>query len=269
MLGFGAFLGVSSAFFGMESHAEPLHLTYTFQEKNAYLSSIQRKDISFMKTLFANEAFMKFLTNGKPRAPEDMEKRCFDAISRFEKGYPDGYFILFFEDRPCGYAICDPGDAKGSGDLGFGILPEHQNKGLGTKLFEQLVRTLVPEIQKKKINCYNGDPLKFLEATCSPANVYSWKIIERFLKNGTLAQNRLETMPCLHDFFEQKFSFEGLNLSQKYEIVEDRLNKLFLEKNLPANVVYKIHDLEGNARAVSMHGAYGRLKYHFYLNLGE
>lgn len=196
---------------------------------------------------------------------------------------------------PIGHVVAGGGDRDdvyGVSEVAYSFLPNtagpkkdgyggfydlnHQNvtlwgQGFGSSIVEKIVTVWAPEVSRighgkgmdevqempiiQNFQCFNGKPLGRLDATASPKNPGSWKILDRYFSS---ARARLDSHTVI-DWDQKDFSSFGE--------MEEAFLKLYevtaRDGPLTPGVRYKFIDPDGKPRTVSKHPDYQCLKYHF------
>lgn len=146
------------------------------------------------------------------------------------------------------------------------------NKGLGSSIVAQIVTAWAPEVRRiglgkdmdeiqempivKNFRCFDEKPLGRLDATASPKNPASWKILDHYF---SAALSRVDSSTDFIDWDQKEFT--------SFEEMEDAFLKLYdvIAQTDPLNsgVRYRFIDPDGEERTVSKHASYNCLKYHF------
>ncbi len=144
-------------------------------------------------------------------------------------------------------------------------------QGFGSSVVEQIVTVWAPEVHRighgesmdeiqdmsviQNFRCFHGKPLGRLDATASPKNPGSWKILDHYF---SAAVARLDSRDPI-DWDQKEFS--------SFEEMEGDFLKLYdvmaQTDPLKPGVRYKFIDPDGKMRTISKHTGYHCLKYHF------
>ena len=232
---------------------------------------------SFQQSLFDNPDVMSGFADGQTRTSESVEVRFKDSIeNRFAQGHPHGLLTVRDKENNSLYfmhAVAGGGDRAGTAEIAYAISFEHQGKKLGTKVITSLVQEWAPEVRRiglgqnidqdnivKAFKCFGGKELENLDATASPTNLVSWKILE---KAGFYSANYKLDNSTNIDFDLKEISYKNL---------EEELLKLYdsqqsQNKNLKINKRYCLTDMDGKQRIFSKHQKWNRIKFHFEKSL--
>ena len=157
------------------------------------LRAVTDEDIGFYcDRIFGDARVMKHYGSGQVIDPEKVRARIKDSIeNRFGKGQPNG--LLTVEDGdgesagdPIGFSIVGGGGAAGYAEIAAAFIPEMWNRGYGSACADWL-NLYASEVQRigkgrcfqerdpevaflQSFRCYQGQWLKVLESTASPAN---------------------------------------------------------------------------------------------------
>jgi len=268
-----------------------LHVSFQDQHKDWIAEDIKLTDVAFQQKIFADPVIMASFGDGTVRTPESVETRAKNSIDvRFGKGSPHGLLTVFevsadgIERIPFMSLIGGGGDRPGTSEIAYASLPTHWNatiiesgkppKHYGSRIVCELVNTWAPEVYRighgidldpvadaniiKAFSCFGGKPLDQLDATASPANAASWKILER--AGFTAAKCSLENPDVI------TINFDGKDFGS-FADMEKELLKLYEDPNndnpLKGSKRYRMIDPAGKERTVSKHIKYQRMKYHF------
>jgi hypothetical protein len=178
---------------------------------------IKASHIKFHQDLFGNPFVIQGFADGQIREAEGVKSRCLMSINdRFAKGFPHG--LLTISDTETGtpfmHIIGGGGDRAGTSEIAYAMLPEYQGKKFGTKVVSSFVQDWAPEVRRiglgngldpladekiiKAFQCFEGKALDQLDATASPSNVASWRILDGL--SFQAAVNDLENSESHIDF---------------------------------------------------------------------
>ncbi len=282
---FGIFLSnasqttFESEIFSYDNVENARNLHVSLKGTNWHAREVKEQDIPFYKDLFQNAEIMKKFGDGQIRLPEATEKRMRDIwFTRFQEGHPHASLTVFESDSqaPIGHAVAGNGEGIGVSEISGAGLPSYWGKGMGTEVMKKIITEWGPEVRRiglgknlddiqdekiiKAFQCFGGKELCRFDATASPSNPGSWKILDKF---GFKAAN-----------FKVKSSDPVLNLEQNEfsspENLEEHMVKLFDTSSntlLTSGFRYRLIDPEGNVRTFSKHEKYARIKYHFEYTL--
>ena len=219
---------------------------------------------------------MKFYADGRPRDPNKVKQRCADLIKRAEDGHPNGAIIVSTTDEngqeePFAWFIAGGGSAPGVSEIACLMTLEKQQEGWGTKLIPT-VKEYTDEIRRighgvdlketekwiqEKFSCFQGKPLEKLEATTSPLNEPSWKL----LKSLGFYAKPIETEKKI------EVNYKGQTLNKMVHGLTDLFNRE--ENPLSKGELYSMIDHNSEKRTVSFHETWNIVKWHVEKNLGE
>lgn len=238
---------------------------------------VQRTDLESYQTLFADERVMSLFGSGTTRSAEYVERRMVDHwLPRFEGGSPHGPLTVHTSsedpgvDPFIGFIIAGGGDGPGVSEVGYAYMPGHWGKGYGTSILRSVVTEWAPEVRRigrghglderedasviEGFKCFEGEALSRLDATASPDNPGSWKILT---KTGFTAAATNVSSPDAYI----------LDLDASEDEVLGRLKSLFdatqTDSSLEPGKRYRIIDPHGNLQTVSFKIQYDCFKYHF------
>lgn len=238
--------------------------------------NIQWKDLEFHQSIFSDPNVMKNFADGQVRTLESVQNRFKDSIERrFAQGHPHG--LLTVKDNETSYplmhAVAGGGDRPGTSEIAYAMPEENQGKKLGTKVVTSLVKEWAPEVRRiglgndldlvkdakiiQSFNCFGNVALNQLDATASPVNIASWKILER---------TGFRAAQCKTEYLAD---FETTNVETYFDL-NAKLMTLFdsnTSPNLPVGKRFSFTDHEGKLRTFSKHTQYEKLKFHFELAL--
>jgi hypothetical protein len=240
---------------------------------------IKESHIKFHQDLFGNPFVMQGFADGQIREAEGVKSRCLMSINdRFAKGFPHGLLTLSDPETgtPFMHIIGGGGDRAGTSEIAYAMLPEYQGKKFGTKVVSSFVQEWAPEVRRiglgngldpitdekiiKAFQCYEGKALDQLDATASPSNVTSWRILDGL--SFQAAVNGLESSESLIDF-------DGKELG--YAQMEAKLLELFdsqyTSSPLKSGQRYRMIDINAKVRTFSKHATWDRIKYHFEMKM--
>ena len=159
-------------------------------------------------------------------------------------------------------------------ELGYSYIPDSWGNGVGSSVIGKIINEWAPEVRRwglgtglderqdmpivKAFQCFGGKRLERVDATASPANVGSWRILDRH--GFKAAVSHLNT--------EREIDFEwgeyGGTAEQQVLALEKDLEKLYVgDTPLTSGVRYALTDPNGNERTFSLSSSYNRIKFHF------
>lgn len=270
--------------FNNQAEATGLHvkLSGKFNTGSWTAREIHSEDISFHQELFDNETVMRGFADGQRRDVNLTKSRCEDSINnRFGKGHPHGLMMVLGNgEQRAMHMVAGGGDRPGTSEIAYAILPEFWRQGLGKSVVTAIVNEWAPEVRRiglgQKLNeqvdanirqafqCFGGKELDQLDATASPSNVASWKILAG-LGFEPAQCNVPNPEEIIVDYDHKDF---GGSLKQNYESLETELLALFKDgeeasQQLKAGQRYVMIDLDGKKRVFSKHTRWDRIKFHF------
>ncbi|WP_010300779.1 GNAT family N-acetyltransferase [Candidatus Odyssella thessalonicensis] len=276
----------ASAIFSFDNQAEAtgLHvkLSGSFNSGSWIVREINSEDIPFHQELFDNETVMKGFADGQRRDVNLTKSRCEDSINnRFGKGHPHGLMMVLVNgEQRAMHMVAGGGDRPGTSEIAYASLPEFWGQALGKSLVTAIINEWAPEVRRlglgqelngdadanirQAFQCFGGKELEQLDATASPSNVASWKILTG-LGFEAAQCNVPNPEEIIADYDHKDF---GGSLKQNYEALETELLTLFnngeeSSQQLKARQRYVMIDLDGKKRVFSKHVRWDRIKFHF------
>jgi len=269
------------------SHKDPVtaqNLRVSLKGDNWTAEDIKTEHTDFHIALFGNPTVMAGFADGQVRDADSVRKRVKDSIEeRFGKGKPHGLLTVCDDQKkPFMHVVAGGGDRSGTSEIAYAIVNEldgvkYWGKGYGTKVLTKVVQEWAPEVYKighgtypganSKIvtafQCFGGKEgskaLDQLDATASPSNPASWKILDKLAFEP--AKCNLESTTVVIDYEHKEFA--------SLITMEEELLKLYdasttsLGKTLEPGKRYRMIDPDGKVRTVSKHARGNRMKYHF------
>lgn len=289
MRNFFIVIGLGASFLALNAYADFASEIFTYEDvesaKNLhvslkgsgwYVQDVKKEDIPFHQKLFGDSVVMAGFADGQVRDPKATKARLEDLwIPRFEQGHPHGGLTIFDPEtaEPMGHVVAGGGDGLGVSEIAYSFLKQHWGKGIGKGVVGAIVQEWAPEVRRiglgtdldvkeekpviDAFRCFGGEVLKRLDATASPSNPGSWKILDKYdFKPAKFNLSEKETV----------LDLDGGGI-EKLEEVEEEVLKLFdissSEKPLKVGLRYRMVDSEGTLRTFSKHTQYDRIKYHF------
>jgi RimJ/RimL family protein N-acetyltransferase len=235
---------------------------------------VTEADIPFYQGLFGDQKVMTGFADGKIRSPEFTAQRLGAWISRFQNGHPHGGLTVFrTEDQETlGHIVAGAGDAPGVSEIAYSYVPTSWGTGLGSAVLGTIVQQWGPEVRRiglgigldeiqdanivTAFKCFGGKTLERFDATASPSNPGSWKILDKFgFGAATFKVENLET----------PLDLDNRELQSPQALEENILNLFHGSGDNPYKIDtrYQLIDTEGKLRTFSKHAKYDRIKYHF------
>jgi GNAT superfamily N-acetyltransferase len=207
---------------------------------------------------------------------------------RFAKGHPHGFLTIFDgEEKRFMHAVAGGGERPGTSEVAYAMMLGYQGKKYGTKVIRAIVQEWAPQVYKighgqypnandaiaKAFQCFGEKALDQLDATASPSNPASWKILEKV--GFKAAQCELAPEGEIDIDFDGKEFRATASTTWERQILELQAMEVELLKfynsdpSTPRSVTfasgkrYRMIDPEGNERTVSKHKQWNRMKYHF------
>lgn len=235
---------------------------------------VRREDIPFLQELFADKNVMINFGNGLPRSHQSTAQRVANIwIPRFMQGHPHGALIIFDDKgKPIGHVIAGGGDRPGTSEIAYAFITEVWRKGIGNSVVNEIVNTWAPQVRQlafdtddkaKLFRCFGGEPLNQLDATASPSNVASWKIL--LIQGFTAAQYGLDkSAPVIDLSSDDNFLGDPYNEIEDCRLMEQYVLKFFLEqRHLLPSKRYTFIDHKNRTFTISFDPRFKRLEYHF------
>lgn len=280
--------GAQSTIFTWDGNTSQVHsnLNGDLSENNWYAENVKSMDLQFYQSLFTNETVMKCFGDGQTRTPETTQGRINFWIERFERGQPHGGMTVFQTDHdtPIGYIVAGGGDEPGVSEIAYAYIPEVWGKGIGSNVVEKIVTEWAPEVRRiglgtnldenrdakiiSTFRCFDGKILDRLDATASPSNPASWKILVK--NNFHRAYScTSEERPIIEVDVDHCHTLKGVD----YKAMEEHILQKYYAQDaispLEEGIRYLMIDPEGNEKTLSKHKGYSRLKYHFEYHLPQ
>ncbi|AIL12652.1 hypothetical protein IM40_02530 [Candidatus Paracaedimonas acanthamoebae] len=267
----------TSEIFSYDDYVNAKGLHVTLNEDNWYAEDIKPDHLQLHINLFGNSTVMAGFADGQIRSAESVIARVKNSIEeRFGKGSPHGLLTVLDEEKqPFMHVVAGGGDRPGTSELAYAMLPEYWGKKYGEKVVTKIVQEWAPAVYKigrgiglesnahaniiKAFQCFDSKPLEQIDATASPSNIASWKIL---VKTGfEAAKCNLESTEIIIDYDHKEF--------ESLTTMEAELLKLFdiaksnTDQPLVPGKRYYMIDPEGQLRTISKHTKWERMKYHF------
>lgn len=244
------------------------------------IEDIKREHIGFHQDLFANPIVMSRFGDGQVRDRSAVRARCENSIEkRFGEGHPHGLMTVSDPGTtfPFMHLVGGGGDRAGTSEIAYAMIPDYQEKKIGTQVVSCLVQTWAPEVRRiglgtgldpvaqssiiSNFQCFGGASLDQLDATASPANPSSWVILDRL--GFKAAGQGVASSEVVVDLDGREF---GTVRKDQYILMEEHLLSLFdpaiSDAPLKSGQRYLMTDPAGVKRTFSKHERYARLKYH-------
>jgi RimJ/RimL family protein N-acetyltransferase len=239
------------------------------------MRAVNGEDVPFYQGLFANPTVMSMFADGQVRSAADTRKRAEDVwIKRFKDGQPHGGMtVLNNKGQLIGNLVAGLGDEPGVSEIAYTYIPEVWGKGVGKSTVRAIVEEWAPEVRRiglglaqetfatpeaiRCFQCFGKQALSRLDATASPANKASWRILAA---NGfTAAQYKLSSTAAQIDFSSRDFA----DAQEMENEALKNFDPLHTPQPLAPGVRIRMVDPDGVLQTVSKHTKYDRLKYHF------
>jgi RimJ/RimL family protein N-acetyltransferase len=246
------------------------------------VEDIKNSHIPFYQDIFANEKVMKKFGDGQVRDRQKTKERCESSINdRFAQGHPHGFLTVIDPSThlPFMNIIAGGGDRKGTSEIAYVIDPSYQGKKFGKKIVTSIVNQWAPEVRRiglgtnlnnesqqtiiNAFKCFGGEVLNQLDATSSPSNIPSWKILDYVGFSHAVCDVDSDKQETIINYDGKEFSSERL---LQYELMEKEILKLFNPTHndtpLKSAKRYFMIDIDGKERTFSKHAQWDRIKYH-------
>lgn len=273
-----AFSGFQSSVFSFDNEAEAAGLHSRLNGSGWHAQDVRREDVSFHEDLFHDSTVMAGFASGKSRPKEQTSWRLeHQWIPRFQQGHPHGGMTVFFNNdglytKRMGHVVAGGGEGEGVSEIAYSFLPDYWGKGFGSSIVGEIVHTWAPEVRRiglgegldlqtdghiiSKFRCFGGQVLTRLDATASPTNPASWKILTKHgFKAAAFKVGKFEAVMDLDG--------QDVDLSS----VETRLLSLHDASQVPLPLErgtrYQMIDTDGTVRTFSAHAKWDRIKFHF------
>ena len=243
---------------------------------------VDPSDIPFYQGLFNDGEVMAQFGDGQPRTPESTVDRITKQwLPRSAAGQPHSSLTIFdAKGERIGHVIAGGGDRAGTSEVaGLGIIGAW-SQGYGESVFYSITEILVPEVWRigrglglsksdadaaivKAFQCFGNQPLDQLDATSSPANVPSWKIL---LSRGFgPAKCGLDKDAEGIKLSAGDFAGKADNEIEDYRLMEEYVLRTYFDEKAPRLVAgkrYAFIDHRGRPWTLSKHARFNRLKFH-------
>lgn len=238
-------------------------------------TNVTEETIPFMQDIFANPNIMAGFAGGQLRDRAATKKRMEEQwMPRFQKGQPHGGLVIRDDEgTPIGHVVAGGGDGAGTSEIAYSFMPEWWNQGYGTSVVGEIVEAWGPTVRRiglgrdpvhtseetvKAFTCFDEQVLDQFDATASPRNAGSWRILDRH--RFSPAATNLSSEDPVADFDHTGMTYPEMEakLVERFDV--DKTDKSDL---LKAGVRYRMIDTDGNPRTVSRHTTWECMKYHF------
>jgi GNAT superfamily N-acetyltransferase len=260
-------------------NAQNLHVS--LKGDNWRAEDIKLTHLDFHISLFGNPTVMAGFADGQVRDAESVTNRVKNSVEeRFVKGQPHGLLTVFdHSEQPFMHIVAGGGDRPGTSEIAYAMMPNYWNKGYGGKVLAKIVQEWAPEVYKigrgdgldsipnenivKAFQCFGGKPLDQLDATASPSNIASWKILVKL--GFEAAKCDLGATDTVIDYDHKEFESSNAMESDLLSHFAPTSITTDVEQLMPGKR-YRMIDPEGNVRTFSKHARWERMKYHFEYN---
>ena len=258
-------------------NATGLHVKMTGTTKNGIewtASDVTANDVPFLAEHFADKTVMSQFGTGLPREDHATVTRLGGWMKRFTDGNPHGGMTLFdVNENQIGHVVAGGGEGAGVSETAYTLTPENWCKGIMSSVVGTIVNEWAPEVRRiglsgqltqestvnkaiqKAFCCFDGEALKQIDATASPANAGSWKVLEK--QGFGAAITNVQTIEG--DF---TIDLDGKELDARG--VENHLLRLYTNGGpLEAGKRYHMVGTDGSERTFSKNTHFDRMKYHY------
>jgi hypothetical protein len=267
---------------GVNSSTLP-RLHVNLQHERWMAEDIKEQHIPFHQALFGNAEVVKGFADGQTRDPEAVKSRCLNSINdRFGKGHPHGLLVVNNKEnsKPFMHAVAGGGDRAGTSEIAYAMEVDYHGKGYGREVVSAVVQECAPEVRRvglgqnldplndfdskviKVFQCFGGQALDQLDATASPSNTPSWRILIGL--GFQAAQCDVVDLEAVASFDNKEINVKS---KEEYAAIETELLKRFdpihSDRPLVKGQRYRMIDTDGNVRTFSHHDKWNRIKYHF------
>ena len=267
--------------------AKGCHTTLKGTSKTGYpweVHDIQLGDIPYHAKAFSNKTLMSQFGTGQPRDPQNTANRIAGTwVPRFVNGHPHAGMTIFNAEthERIGHVVAGNGDEAGVSEIAYTLMedswdgnnfPTIWGKGIMSDVIGSVVHEWAPEVRRlsrlgipdpirKSFTCFGGRPLERFDATASPSNPGSWRVLK---KHGFRAAiTNVKSRETVADFDGKEFTpvdFEG------------ELKKLYTadtpsESPLKKGWRYQVIHMDGSLLTISHHTKFDRMKLHLELKL--
>lgn len=254
-----------------KKNAKGLHVF--LEGRNWQAKEVIEEDIPFHQKLFSDPEVMAGFADGQVRIPTATAQRLQNMwIPRFQNGRPHGGLTVFTlqDQEKIGHVVAGGGDEAGVSEIAYSYMPNYWGRGVGSEVVGAMVHQWGPEVRRigmgknldevqdkniiEAFQCFDGKVLERFDATASPSNPRSWKILEKFQFQA--AASKVQDTDPLD--FEQKEI-------QSPQDLEKELLKIYdiVDSSYTVGTRYKLIDHEGKQRTFSKHNRFDRIKFHF------
>lgn len=211
---------------------------------------------------------------GLPREDHATVSRLGGWMKRFADGNPHGGMTLFDVDgNQIGHVVAGGGEGAGVSETAYTLTPENWGRGIMSSVVGIIVNEWAPEVrriglsgqltQNSTVNkaiqtafsCFDDEALKQIDATASPANAGSWKVLEKHGFGAAITNVQTTENAFTIDLDGKELDARG---------VEDHLLTLYTnDEPLEAGQRYHMVGTDGVKRTFSKNVRFDRMKYHY------
>lgn len=253
-----------------------------------YAEDIKPADLAYHQKAFANATMMRNFGTGEPRTPEYTETRVRAWRKRFDDGYPHGGLTIFCAEtnQPIGHVVAGGGDDEGVSETAYTLMehdwdeegePSLWGQGIMSNVVHTIVTDWAQEVRRLGVDenldpkvkeafcCFGGKSLKRIDATASPANPASWRLLKRNGFEPARIQNDTGGAAGAENLLVE-IDLKGLEGPE----LEKALLTLFEGDNaLEPGKRYQVNVPNWGLFTFSFKERFGRIKFHFELYLDE
>ncbi len=236
---------------------------------------ISEADLPFYYDLFGDqEVVSRLFGDGKPKTPYEVNVKFQDWNKRFTSTQPLGALtVLDAAGQAIGFILCREGGEKGVSEVSYALTPSAQGQGIGSAVLKSVVETWAEEVNaigvgkiaddhfpqlQAAFRCFGGDVLRRFDATYSPLNIASGRIL------GKAGFVNAQTSLCTDNVFD----LTGTGLSFAKTEDAEKIAVRFLEGR-EKNKIYTCVDQEGVEHTLSYKENFGSFRFHVEREIGR
>lgn len=264
-----------SSLFSVEKRGEQNYLSTEFAGDGFVARNMQESDIPFYTSLFSDERVVKLYGDGQLKDSNWVRGRFDTWNGRFYKSQPNGGLTVFDNttNQPIGFVVAGGGDEKGASELAAAFEVSSQGLGICSTLLKAAVEVWAEEVNgigvgkiaddhfpqlQEAFRCFGGDALRRFDATYSPLNIASGKILGK--AGFVMAQSGL----CSDNTFDLTSIDLSLASVEDAEIIATK----FLEGREP-NKRYICIDQDGVEHTLSYKENFKSFRFHVEKEIGR
>jgi RimJ/RimL family protein N-acetyltransferase len=236
---------------------------------------ISEADLPFYYDLLSNQqVVVKLFGDGKPKTPDEVNGKFQDWNKRFASTQPHGALtVLDAVGEAIGFILCREGEGKGVSEVSYALTPSAQGQGIGSAVLKSVVETWAEEVNgigvgkiaddhfpqlQEAFRCFGGDALRRFDATYSPLNIASGRILGK--AGFVMAQSGL----CNDNTFDLTNTDLSLARVEDAEIIAAK----FLEGR-EKNKRYTCIDQDGVEHTLSYKENFKSFRFHVEKEIGR